>query len=243
MTSTAINFSGQLIEQIERHGSAFLSVFVNQKTVSGLITALENAHNSSGARHGRSGVYAMRNILDIEEVRAFAQSEEVRQVLAPILGAEFLAVRGILFDKTPGANWKVGWHQDLSIAVKNRADVPGFGPWSQKAGVTHVQPPREILEQMLTIRLHLDECDESNGPLRVLPGSHKRGKMTPQEIKQYRSETEPVLCVSPLGGALLMRPLLLHASSPATSPNHRRVLHIEFAAKRLPGSLEWITRS
>ena len=148
-------------------------------------------------------------------------------------------VRGILFDKTPGANWKVGWHQDLSIAVKKRVDVPGFGPWSEKAGVPHVQPPCAVLEQMLTIRLHLDECGEDNGPLRVLPGSHTKGKMAPQEIKAYRQATEPVICACPRGGALLMRPLLLHASSLATSPKHRRVVHLEFAAQPLPGGLEW----
>jgi ectoine hydroxylase-related dioxygenase (phytanoyl-CoA dioxygenase family) len=241
MTSTVINFSAQLPEQIKSHGFESVSIFVNDMTVADLIEALESAHESPAARRGSGGVYAMRNILEIEAVRAWAQSETVRHALAPILGEEFLAVRGILFDKTPGANWKVGWHQDLSIAVKERVEVPGFGLWSQKAGVTHVQPPREVLEEMLTIRLHLDVCDETNGPLRVLPGSHTQGKMTPEEIKEYRQQTEPVICVSPRGGALLMRPLLLHASSPALSPKHRRVLHLEFAATRLPSGLEWIT--
>lgn len=211
----------------------------DEATVETLVAALDAAQDSAGARRGAAGVYAMRNLLEIPAVREFVRSESVRHVLAPVLGEEFVAVRGILFDKTPGANWKVGWHQDLSIAVKNRVEVPGFGPWSEKAGVMHVQPPCAVLEQMLTIRLHLDECGTDNGPLRVLPGSHTRGKMTPQEIKAYRQATEPVICTSPRGGALLMRPLLLHASSPATSPKHRRVVHIEFAAQPLPGGLEW----
>jgi ectoine hydroxylase-related dioxygenase (phytanoyl-CoA dioxygenase family) len=117
--------------------------------------------------------------------------------------------------------------------------MANFGPWSEKAGVLHVQPPRDVLEQMLTVRLHLDDCDAENGPLRVLPGSHRCGKMTPDEINRFRQQTEPVICTCPRGGALLMRPLLLHASSPATSPHHRRVVHIEFAAHALPHGLEW----
>lgn len=225
--------------EILSRGFAIVPDLASASEVETLLAALEAAHDSAGARKAGGGVYAMRNVLQIDAVRDFAQSQAVRSVLAPILGDEFLAVRGILFDKTPGANWKVGWHQDLSIAVREKVDAPGFGPWSQKAGVAHVQPPREVLEAMLTLRLHLDACDESNGPLRVLPDSHTQGKMAPHEIAAFRQKTEPEICVCPRGGALLMRPLLLHASSPATSPHHRRVLHIEFAALPLPHGLEW----
>ncbi len=203
-----------------------------------LLAALEAARDSHGARKAGSGVYAIRNVLRIEAVCDFAHSDAVQSVLAPI-SEDFVATRGILFDKTPGANWKVGWHQDLSIAVRHKIEVPEFGPWSQKAGIWHVQPPREVLETMLTLRLHLDVCDESNGPLRVLPGSHTMGKMAPHEVKAFRQKTEPEICICPRGGALLMRPLLLHASSPATAPHHRRVLHIEFAGQALPGGLQW----
>lgn len=226
-------------QQIEADGFALVPQLASESEVENLLDALSSAHDESGARRNNAGVYAMRNILQIAAVRDWAESEKVCAVLAPILGENYFPVRGILFDKTPGANWKVGWHQDLSIAVKQRVDIDGFGPWSEKAGVIHVQPPREILEEMLTIRLHLDECDESNGPLRVLPASHLRGKMTPSEINAFRAQTAPVACNSPRGGALLMRPLLLHASSPATSPRHRRVVHIEFAAHDLPNGLKW----
>ena len=151
-------------------------------------------------------------------------------------------MRGILFDKTPGANWNVVWHQDLSIAVRERRDVPGFGPWSQKAGVAHVQPPPTILERMLTVRLHLDDCDEANGPLLVLPGSHRSGRLTPEQVQQWRGKTAAVPCLVPSGGALLMRPLLLHASSSSQSPRHRRVVHLEYAAEALPEGLEWAVK-
>lgn len=154
-----------------------------------------------------------------------------------MVGQRYFPVRGLLFDKTPESNWKVPWHQDLSIAVAARVEAPGFGPWSVKDGVVHVQPPVEVLETMITLRLHLDDCGPDNGPLRVLPGTHALGKVAapPENVSE-------VVCCLPAGGALLMRPLLLHASSPAVAPGRRRVIHLEFASGALPGGLEWANR-
>ncbi len=226
-------------EKIKKDGYCLVPDLASDAEVESLLSALCEAQDGVGARHGPGGVYAMRNLLQIEAVRTWAYGDAIRRMLAPILGEDFSAVRGILFDKMPGANWKVGWHQDLSIAVKERVDVPGFSPWSEKAGVIHVQPPAEVLEEMLTVRLHLDACDESNGPLRLVPASHLDGKLDSEQINAKRRDNGQVICTCPRGGALLMRPLLMHASSPATAPGHRRVVHIEFAAKPLPGGLEW----
>src|SRR5690606_16226043 len=107
--------------------------------------------------------------------RAVLDDPGVTSLLAALLGPGWRVVRSILFDKTPDANWKVAWHQDLSIAVRERADVAGYGPWSRKDGVVHVEPPTSVLKRMVTLRLHLDDCNAENGPLRVLPGSHAHG--------------------------------------------------------------------
>jgi Phytanoyl-CoA dioxygenase (PhyH) len=158
---------------------------------------------------------------------------------AAILGPRAFAVRALLFDKTPAANWRVAWHQDLTIPARERRDVPGFGPWSEKGGIPHVQPPAEVLDRMLTVRVHLDTCQATNGPLRVLPGTHRHGKLSAAAIDACRAGTEPVSVLLPAGGLLLMRPLLLHASSPAQLPGHRRVIHLEYAVDPLPGGLQW----
>jgi ectoine hydroxylase-related dioxygenase (phytanoyl-CoA dioxygenase family) len=150
-----------------------------------------------------------------------------------------MPVRGIFFDKSAEANWLVTWHQDLTLAVRERCEVPGFGPWSVKEGVPHVQPPAECLQQMITVRLHLDDADESNGALRVLPGSHAQGRLSPEGIGEWRERVPEVTCVVRAGGALLMRPLLLHASGRSVSERHRRVLHLEYAGFDLPAGLEW----
>jgi len=182
--------------------------------------------------------FARRNLLDLPFVRELAASDAVASLPRLILGDDARPVRGILFDKTPGANWVVPWHQDLSIAIKRRLDVPGFGPWSEKAGVVHVQPPAEVLRRMLTVRLHLDNCCADNGPLRVIPGSH-RDPMTPEQIANAVNGSKQFTCECPASGAVAMRPMILHASSPARSPAHRRVVHIEYATGDLPGGLQW----
>lgn len=190
---------------------------------------------------GRRG--GIRNLLDLAVVRELCASRPVRSLAEAILGGECAAVRGLFFDKTPGANWKVPWHQDRTIAVSERVETAGYGAWSDKAGVVHVQPPDEVLERMVAIRVHLDPCGAENGPLRVIPGSHRLGKLDSDQIAASRARSEPVECVVERGGILAFRPLLLHASSPATRPERRRVIHLEFTSDRLPEGLSWRWRA
>jgi ectoine hydroxylase-related dioxygenase (phytanoyl-CoA dioxygenase family) len=182
----------------------------------------------------------LRNVLRLSPAAAaFAQSPAVISLVSNHLGSPAFPVRAIVFDKTESANWGVPWHQDLAIAVAERIETPGFEPWSVKAGVIHVNPPVSVLADMLTIRLHLDDCFTANGALQVLPGSHLAGELDSTAIGAWVNRTAPVICEVAKGGALLMRPLLLHASTAAKNPSHRRVLHVEYAAMALPSGLKW----
>lgn len=190
------------------------------------------------AERASGGNHALRGLLDLEWARELTQSRMVRRLVEDVLGKRCFAVRGIFFDKIPGANWLVPPHQDLSIAVEEKGTAEGFGPWSRKDDVVHVQPPSEVLERMVTVRLHLDECDESNGALRVVAGSHQLGKLQSEEAYREARKGETTVPV-PEGGAMLFRPLLVHASSPSVSPSHRRVVHLEFAVGELLDGLKW----
>ena len=172
-------------------------------------------------------------------VLTLAQSKNLRSLVETVVGESARVVRGVYFDKQRDANWKVAWHQDLTIAVKERFDVEGFSGWSFKAGIQHVQPPASILEQMIAVRIHLDDADETNGCLRVIPGSHRLGRLTADQITHLRTPKEIVSCVIRSGDVMLMRPLLLHASSLALQPAHRRVIHLEYCAATLPKGLKW----
>lgn len=225
----------QLAAAIDRDGWAVTPPVVPQFEIDRLLGEL--APLASDERGG------VRNLLELSPAaRVLAASPAVRSTAESVLGPHCFAVRAILFDKTAGANWKVVWHQDLTIAVRERASMPGFGPWSEKAGVPHVQPPTELLERMLAVRVHLDDCDAINGPVRVISGSHRAGRLSATAVDAWRAAAEAVDCVAERGAILAFRPLILHASSPATTPAHRRVVHIEFAADELPAPLDWHSR-
>jgi hypothetical protein len=231
--------SSTLAEEVEGQGFAIIEGLLPRQIVENLLASLDRiAHAESTLKRG--GVFAIRNLLDVSaEIRDLANSQIIRAVVCPVLGTSAIPVRGILFDKIPDANWKVPYHQDVTIAVRERVDAEGFGPWSTKAGVLHVQPPASVLENMLSVRLHLDPCGEKNGALRVLPKSHKLGRIGEHDIAAYRAVNSETVCAVSVGGALLMRPLLLHASSPSTQPGHRRVIHIDYAAVDLPDGMQW----
>jgi len=200
-----------------------------------LTPMLDEERTSSTRRIG-----GVRNLLRASSlVAATASLTGFVALLERLTGGKVFPVRAIFFDKTTEANWRVPWHQDLAIAVAERIETPGFGPWSIKAGVIHVQPPLRILRNMVSVRLHLDDCDATNGALRVIPGSHLGGELDADGISEWTQQYAPVVCEVPRGGALVMRPLLLHASSPAESPRHRRVLHLEYASAKLPNGLKW----
>jgi hypothetical protein len=215
--------------QVETHGYALIQRCVSEETIQALETAID------ADRHGT------RNLLSNAIVRAIAGSDEARRSVTSVLGDECFAVRGIFFNKSPKANWKVTWHQDCVIAVREKFLIEGWGPWSSKADVIHVRPELAVLQQMLAIRIHLDDCGEENGPLRVIPGSHRDGFLSDAQI-QKRSKENAVACAALRGDIILMRPLLLHSSPPATKPSNRRVVHLEFAAAELPRGSKWHDR-
>jgi ectoine hydroxylase-related dioxygenase (phytanoyl-CoA dioxygenase family) len=224
---------------LELDGFEIIERFADDATLETLTRAIDRAALGASSRRRGRDAYAVRNLLDVDEVRTWARSEVVVAAVRRRTGDVVRPVRGLLFDKTPEANWKVAWHQDRSIAVCERAAVPGFGPWSVKSGVVHVQPPVQALQRVLTLRLHVDDCGEDNGPLRVIPGSHREGILSPRDVERLPRERGQRVCIVPSGGALLMRPLLLHASSPATNPSRRRVIHIEYCGDALPPPLRW----
>ena len=221
-------------EQLEADGFAVVESTIDPQQVDDLIGAIATA---SPARHG------MRNLFEhVPLTRSLVTTPAIARLVEADLGPDTFAVRAILFDKIKGSNWHVGWHQDQSIAIKNRVEMPGFGPTSVKAGVPHTRASRDVLERMLAVRIHLDDCGPDNGPLRCSPGSHRSGRLNPDQAFAEKERLGEQVCLVPQGGALLMRPLCLHASSPAKSPQHRRVIHIEFANCELPGDMQWYER-
>ena len=175
----------------------------------------------------------------VPSVRVLSESKSVRALVEPVIGSGARLIRSVLFNKNQETNWQVAWHQDLAIAVQDQKEVEGFVSWSVKEGVAHVQPPVEVLEKMLTVRLHLDNADENNGALWVSPGSHRFGRIPAGEAAAVAERLGKRLCAVQVGDAHLFRPLVLHASRKAVSNDPRRVIHLEFAGVSLPEPLAW----
>ena len=169
-----------------------------------------------------------RCLLDHPVVKQTAIALRSELIKAGFLPEGAVAIQAIAFDKTPATNWKVTWHQDLMFPFARPVTTPGFDLPSVKDGVNYARPPRTVLEELLAVRLHLDDCDETNGPLRVAPSSHHNGILKSTEIHRAVEHHGETPCLAKTGETLLMRPLLLHASSPATTPKHRRVLHFVY---------------
>ena len=161
------------------------------------------------------------------------------RVAAKFLGKGAQPVRALLLEKSPTNNWRLGWHQDRTIAVAERRDTAGFGPWTRKAGTWHVQPPHSVTEGMVTLRIHVDPVDQSNAPLRVLTGSHKLGRLSESAIEALVEVSEPMVCLAAAGDVWAYRSAIVHASQEQTGTGPRRVLQIDYSADDLPGCLEW----
>jgi ectoine hydroxylase-related dioxygenase (phytanoyl-CoA dioxygenase family) len=228
--------------QFEHEGFQVIKSIVGQDECDFLASELTPLFEQQ-QQSAKNKIGGVRNLLRTNpSVYQFAKNPNILSTLERFSGSPMFPVRAIFFDKNREANWLVPWHQDLAIAVAERIETSGFTGWSVKDGKNHVHPPPEILANMVTMRLHLDDCDASNGALKIIPGSHRHGKLGAADISNWTLKNEVVVCDLSKGDALLMRPLLLHASSPAENPKHRRVLHIEYAAQELPNGLKWLDR-
>ena len=204
-------------EQLGSEGWALVSTGVAPEVIEELRKSIFTA--------GRAGT---RCLLDEAVVRAVAIVLKEELIALGILPQSAVAIQAIAFDKTPDTNWKVAWHQDVMFPFAKAVTSGGYTVATKKGGVDFARPPLAALENMLAVRLHLDDCDETNGPLRVVPGSHRGGLIPSVECSARVAGGAEVPCLAREGEAVLMKPLLLHASSQATEPKHRRVLHLVY---------------
>jgi len=184
--------------------------------------------------------YGVRNAdKKIASIQRMVINHEFLRLASSILNSNAKIIRVIFFDKTPTQNWLVAWHQDKTIALANKIEVNGWGPWSVKDHTHHVQPPLHIVENMVTFRLHLDDADRNNGCLKVIPKSHHLGFLKQADISQLTASHQAYYCEVKKGDMVIMSPLLLHSSAKSMTPSHRRVVHIEYGGFDLPNGMNW----
>jgi ectoine hydroxylase-related dioxygenase (phytanoyl-CoA dioxygenase family) len=213
--------------QYDQSGFAITSAVLQQNACATVVACLD------AQQRGRAGA---RHLLNHEAVQSVANDPRLLAIATSFIGTPAIPFKATLFDKSPHSNWLVTWHQDVALPIRSRVDASGWGPWSVKGGQLYAHAPAEVLEQVIALRLHLDDSTFENGPLRVLPGTHSLGRLPARRISDLAGEVPSVACTVPAGGVIAMRPLIIHASSKSRSSMPRRVLHIEYAPSLNLGS-------
>jgi len=227
--------------ELTDNGFAVINNIFSEEEVEKISEAIQNIDSSKDTFRKSEDLFAIRQFLkEIPKVKDLIFNENLKTIIKEIFGENYFAVKSIYFDKPEKSNWYVAYHQDLTISVDKKLELENFGPWTTKQNQFAVQPPLDILENIFTIRIHLDDTDENNGALKVVPKSHAKGIYRPETI-DWNVETETI-CIVEKGGIMLMKPLLLHGSNRTTNGKKRRVIHIEFSNRELPSELQWSER-
>ena len=225
----------------DQDGFAVIADVYSKSELANIASEINRFNASNPQFQQERELFAIRRLLqEIPTLEPLLFTPALIQILDEFAGKGRFLTKGIYFDKPPGSNWFVAWHQDISISVDARREVPGYAQWTAKSGVIGVVPPVPILQKTLTIRIHLDNTDASNGALNVIRGSHNLGIVRKENLDW--SQLEEFTCEVPAGGAMLMRPLTMHASRRAQSGGQRRVIHLEFCNLELDGGIQWAER-
>ncbi|SKB89585.1 phytanoyl-CoA dioxygenase family protein [Chryseobacterium balustinum] len=226
---------------IQENGFTVINNIFSDKEIERISEVIQNIDTSKETFRKSEDLFAIRQFLkEVPDVKDLIFNKNLKTIIKEIFGDNYFVVKSIYFDKPEKSNWYVAYHQDLTISVDKKIDLENFGPWTTKQNQFAVQPPLDILENIFTIRIHLDETDENNGALKVIPKSHAKGIYRPETI-DWNVETENI-CNVEKGGLMIMKPLLLHGSNRTINGKKRRVIHIEFSDKELSEQLCWSER-
>jgi len=223
------------------NGFAIIDNIYTAEEIEILLQQINQTNTGKDTFRKSQDLFAIRQFLkEVPSTLDTIFNDKLKSVLKKLLGDNYFVVKSIYFDKPQTSNWYVSYHQDLTISVDKKLLLNGFDFWTTKQNQFAVQPPLDILENIVTVRIHLDHTDENNGALKVVPNSHAKGVYRPRKIDW--TVEEEVSGNVPKGGIMLMKPLLLHSSGRTTNNKQRRVIHIEFSNQELPTELNWAER-
>jgi ectoine hydroxylase-related dioxygenase (phytanoyl-CoA dioxygenase family) len=211
----------EITSQVNLLGYSIEQEIFSQSECDHLLEAL----SSSLGKRSRAGA---RHLMGHPAIAAIAFDQRLLDIAQHSLDGAAMPYRATLFEKSIHAKWFVVWHQDRALPLEAGFASPEWGPWSRKAGITYAHAPAWALSRIIALRIHLDPSSGDNGPLKVIPGSHRAGVMSEEEVLNYAGAGQAVECHVDRGGVLAMSPLLIHSSSKARSNKPRRVLHIEY---------------
>lgn len=218
------------LDALHENGYVIIPEIYSPEEISSITKLISDVHGEHELFGERQFLQRTPGLLDL------LLNEALRKLLAEVAPGYFI-IKSTYYDKPPQLNWFVSWHQDKIIFVKEKLDTFGFKTWTKKDNEYGVQPPAEYLGNIITLRIHLDDATATNGALKVIPHSHSEASV--RSVDTSFTDEDSVLCEVSAGGVMLMKPLLFHSSSRATSENPRRVIHVELCSLELPEGMEW----
>lgn len=225
-------------EQLQKEGFSIIGPVYTKAETEKMHQLIGHADDGRPAFKKSKDLFAVRQLL--KEIPALSDvifNDRLRGIIHKLFGKQYFLIKSIYFDKPAASNWFVAYHQDLTISVNQKLVLENYGPWTVKQNQFAVQPPTPILENIFTVRIHLDKTDVQNGALKVIPGSHLKSIYRPKTIDW--SKEKEIVCEVPAGGIMIMKPLLLHSSNRTTNEARRRVIHLEFSDAELPEGIDW----
>ena len=227
------------INEINSEGFAIIDNVYSENEIEKIISEIEKVTETENSTFRKSqDLFAIRQFhKEIPETLNFIFNQNLRKIIKLNFGENYFITKSIYFDKPEKSNWFVAYHQDLTISVDRKVEIENYENWTTKQNQFAVQPPKEILEQNFTIRIHIDKTTKENGALKVLNKSHRKGIVRTENV-ELENEIETI-CEVDKGGIMIMKPLIFHASNKTTNNERRRVIHIEFSNQKLPNELEW----
>ncbi|PIT15095.1 hypothetical protein BGI32_06245 [Snodgrassella alvi] len=211
-------------DYFEQNGYAVINALITPQQLTEIEQQLEQVNLTTAGN---------RELLTLPWCQLLANDLKTNTLLTTLLPEKPIAIQYTLFKKSADKNWLVPLHQDLSIAVRHRFSDSRFIGWSHKQNILFVHPPAQYMQQLVAVRLHIDDCLHEHGPLKVVAGTHQHGRIAESELRQLRDQQGEQECILSKGGAVIMRPLIVHSSSKAIQTNGRRVLHFLYAPATL----------
>lgn len=229
------------LNEINSEGFAIINNVYSKNEIENIISVIESCTESKTKNvtfRKSEDLFAIRQFhKEIPETLPFIFNQHLKNIIASNFGKGYFITKSIYFDKPKKSNWFVAYHQDLTISVNKKIEAANFENWTVKQNQFAVQPPKEILEDNFTIRIHIDTTTQHNGALKVINNSHSKGILRVENLN-FEKEKETI-CEVEKGGIMIMKPLLFHASNKTTNNERRRVIHLEFSKQQLPERLEW----
>ena len=224
------------------YGYTIVNDIYTENELEAIIHAIQGKERWNTGVRKDGELFAIRKFLEeLPLLKELLFTARFKSQFHNLVGEGYFVIKSIYFDKHEQSNWFVPYHQDLMITVDQKKDLKGYGPWTLKQDQVSVQPPQPILKSIFTVRIHLDETNNLNGALKVVPGSHANGIV--RKATNDRFNDSETICNVPKAGLMFMRPLLLHSSSRTKNNKGRRVIHIEFSNAELAPGLSWAEKN